>query len=117
MAKAIKGGKQKQQEIKISFIKFLFSKEQLYQMLMFLGFAIILYCLLIYMYPYPSAELSDSGSYLKAAFVNEIDSYRPFGYSQFLSTLHGWIGSVHFITFFQYFFNIFNTLFFIFTIK
>lgn len=99
-----------------SFLKFLLGRENKYQLVVFLLVYIVLYMILINLYPYP-AGISDSGSYVRAASVNSPDTYRPFGYSKFLIAIHGISPSIHFLVFVQFFINAICTLFLLFTIK
>lgn len=110
------GKKSKQKEVSESFLKFLLKKEQKHQLTLFLFIYIVLYILLTYLNPYP-ASISDSGAYVNAALNNRIDTYRPFGYSQFLISVHNWSTSIHFLVGVQYFINAISTLLFIFSIK
>lgn len=99
-----------------SFSTFLLKKDQKYQLWLFILFYIILFCLLTYLYPYP-ASISDSGGYVNAALANRTDTFRPWGYSQFLILIHSFSGSIHFLIFAQYFINTISSLFLIFTVK
>ncbi|MDQ1332182.1 MAG: hypothetical protein QG576_216 [Bacteroidota bacterium] len=97
-------------------MKFLLLKEQKYQLLIFLTLYLVMFLILTWLYPYP-ASISDSGSYVMAAFNNSPDTYRPFGYSRFLISVHKWSPSIHFLVFIQYFLNAVSTLFLVFTVK
>jgi hypothetical protein len=99
-----------------SFLKFMLTGENKYQLLVFLAAYIVIYFILISMYPYP-AGISDSGSYVRAAADNTPDTYRPFGYSKFLIGIHGISSSIHFLVFIQFFINAVCTLILLFTIK
>ena len=108
-----KAGHQKGEE---PFSKFLLKKNQKYQLLLFFVFYLVLLGLLTYLYPYP-ASISDSGGYVNAALSDRIDTFRPWGYSQFLILVHSFSSSIHFLVSVQYFINIISSLFLIFTIK
>jgi hypothetical protein len=99
-----------------SFLKFMLEKENKYQLFIYLAAYIVLYIILISLYPYP-AGISDSGSYVRAASTNLQDTYRPFGYSGFLIWVHALSHSIHFLVFVQFFINALCTLFLMFTIK
>jgi hypothetical protein len=99
-----------------SFLRFMLINENKYQFLIFLLAYIVLYIILINLYPYP-AGISDSGSYVMAASMNSPDTYRPFGYSKFLIAIHGLSPSIHFLIFIQFFINALCTLLLLFTIK
>ncbi|MCX6333859.1 MAG: hypothetical protein NT092_06080 [Bacteroidia bacterium] len=99
-----------------SFLKFMLARENRYQLLIFFAAYVVLYIILVNLYPYP-AGISDSGSYVRAASENTPDTYRPFGYSKFLIMVHGISSSIHFLVFIQFFINVLCTLFLLFTIK
>ncbi len=99
-----------------SILKFMLTRENKYHLLLFLAAYIVIYVILISLYPYP-AGISDSGSYVRAAAENTPDTYRPFGYSKFLIGVHGLSSSIHFLVFIQYFINAVCTLMLLFTIK
>ena len=99
-----------------SFLKFMLTGENKYQFLVFLAAYIVIYIILISLYPYP-AGISDSGSYVRAAYENTPDTYRPFGYSKFLIGIHGISSSIHFLVFIQFFINAVSTLILLFTVK
>jgi len=109
-----KGNKQKVKTD--SFFRFMLLKEQRNQFLIFSLLFFILYILLIKIVPFPPS-ISDSGGYVNSALSNRIDTYRPFGYSQFLISIHKWSTSIHFLVFVQYFLNALCTLALIFSIK
>jgi len=99
-----------------SFMKFMLSRENKYQLLAFIISYIVLYFILVKLYPYP-AGISDSGSYVMAASMNSPDTYRPFGYSKFLRGIHELSPSIHFLILTQFFINAICTLFLLFTVK
>lgn len=99
-----------------SFVKFMFTRENKYQLLIFLIVYIALYIILINLYPYP-AGISDSGSYVRAASINSPDTYRPFGYSKFLIAIHGLSPSIHFLVFIQFLINAICSLFLLFSVR
>ena len=99
-----------------TFLNFLLLKEQRYQLLIFLALYLVMFLILTWLYPYP-AGISDSGSYVMAAYNNSPDTYRPFGYSRFLISVHKWSPSIHFLVLVQYFINAVSTLFLVFTVK
>ncbi len=99
-----------------AFLNFMLDKKNKYQVLIFLAAYVILYIILVNLYPYP-AGISDSGSYVRAASTNMQDTYRPFGYSRFLIWVHALSHSIHFLVFVQFFINALCTLFLLFTIK
>lgn len=99
-----------------SFGEFMMKRENKLQLLALLSVYVVVYILLVYLYPYP-AGISDSGSYVRAASENMPDTYRPFGYSRFLIMIHGLNHSIHFLVFCQFLINAACTLFLLFTIK
>jgi hypothetical protein len=116
MSKDLGKNKIKQKEVPDSFLRFMLIKDQKYQFIVFFIIYIILYNLLTYLNPYP-ASISDSGAYVNAAITNRIDTYRPFGYSQFLISIHKWSTSIHFLVTVQFFINAISTLLFVFSVK
>lgn len=100
----------------ISFFSFIRRKEQKNKLLFITVFYLIVYFVLIYLYPFPDG-ISDSGGYVLSALENQYLGYRPFGYSKFLIKLHGISTSISFVVFVQYWLNAICTVFFIFTIK
>lgn len=99
-----------------SFFQFMLQKEQRNEFLIFSLFFFILYILLIKIVPYPPS-ISDSGGYINSALSNRIDTYRPFGYSQFLISIHKLSTSIHFLVFVQYLLNAICTISLVFTVK
>jgi hypothetical protein len=104
MSKIQRNKKDNQETASESFFKFMLQKEQKYQVIAFIALYFILYYVITYLNPYP-ASISDSGAYVNAALSNRIDTYRPFGYSQFLISIHKWSTSIHFVVAVQYLIN------------
>jgi len=101
---------------KESFFTFIFSKNQRIRLISIIGFYVIVYIIMKYLYPFPDG-ISDSGGYVLAASMNEYRGFRPFGYSKFLIFLHGISSSVSFVVFTQYLIHVLSTIFFLYTIK
>jgi len=99
-----------------SFLKFMLTRENKFQLFIFFAAYIVIYIILTSLYPYP-AGISDSGSYVRAASENIPDTYRPFGYSKILIGIHGISSSIHFLVFIQFFINALCTLLLLFTVK
>lgn len=99
-----------------SFRKFLLTRRNKDQLLILSALYLVLYVVLILLYPYP-AGISDSGSYVRAAAENMQDTYRPFGYSRFLIIIHSLSPSIHFLVFIQYIINALSAIFLLFTVK
>ncbi|RPH31499.1 MAG: hypothetical protein EHM93_13355 [Bacteroidales bacterium] len=116
MSKIQRNKKDNQETASESFFKFMLQKEQKYQVIAFIALYFILYYVITYLNPYP-ASISDSGAYVNAALSNRIDTYRPFGYSQFLISIHKWSTSIHFVVAVQYLINAISSLLLIFSIK
>ena len=99
--------------ISISFMK---KTEQKKDLLFIIIFYVLAFIILKYLYPYPDG-ISDSGSYVAAAYNQVYDGYRPFGYSRFLIQVHNFSSSISFLVFVQYFINVIASIYFIFTLK
>lgn len=87
-------------------------KKKLYLSLCLFGF-----WLLLYLYFYPDPVLTgDSGSYIMSAYRGIPNGVRPIGYSSFLSFLHIFSSSIHFVIYVQYILLYVGLFFFYFTI-
>jgi uncharacterized membrane protein len=60
-----------------NFISFIKKTEQKKDLLLIIIFYVLAFIILKYLYPYPDG-ISDSGSYIAAAYNQVYDGYRPF---------------------------------------
>lgn len=105
-----------EKEERETFISFLQTAEQKKRLALLAGLYFLIYIIITWLYPYP-ASISDSGSYVRAAMVNSMDTYRPFGYSKFLIILHGFSHSVKFVVFIQFLLNALASLLMVFSVS